>query len=254
MSARFDAHNPKPNGNPVPRLCVSCEARHKGVCGALNEIELEALSKTAGRRKIPAGGLIIAEADPVLTFSNIMEGVAKLSKNLPDGRQQIVELQFAPDFVGRPFDKESHLTIEAATDIMVCTFPKTQFERMIDENSEMKSRIFNQTLRQLDDSREWLVTLGRKTAREKLASFLIYLSRHAKPDKTNVVSLTDDKTPQTIIELPLSRADMADFLGLTIETVSRQLTALRKSGHITLIDARHVHIHSIKSLSNQAGD
>ena len=256
--ARLDVHNPAPDGSLVPKLCTSCVARHQGVCGALRETELATLAKSSGKRHIKAGGLMIAEADPVLTYSNIMSGVAKLSKTLPDGRQQIVELQFAPDFVGRPFDEESHLNIEAATDVHVCTFPKGVFERMLNENPEMKNRIFQQTLRQLDETREWLVTLGRKTAREKIASFLVFIARHARPATYDEhgIEVKAAPTPQNsiVIELPLSRADMADFLGLTIETVSRQLTSLRKTGHISMIDARHIEIPSMRALINEAGD
>lgn len=247
MNKRADVHNPEPDGSVTPRLCEACEARHRGICGALTDGELLALSKVSGKRSLEPGDNIVADSDMVDAYGNILSGVAKLSKTLSDGRQQIVELQFAPDFLGRPFHKESHLTVDAATGVRLCTFPKSTFDRMVSANADLKQRLLDQSLRQLDEARDWMVTLGRKTAREKLASFLAYLARHANPANAA-------QGGNTIVELPLTRSDMADFLGLTIETVSRQLTALRKSGVINLHDARHVEIKSLAKLHQEAGE
>ena len=249
MNKWADIHEHDSEASCAPRLCESCEARHQGICGALTESELLALSKVSGKRVLEPGEMIVADADEVDGYSNILTGVVKLSKTLNDGRQQIVELQFAPDFLGRPFHAESHLTVDAATSVRLCTFPKSTFDRMVASNPELKQRILEQSLRQLDEARDWMVTLGRKTAREKLASFLAYLARHVDPHRA-----TDDHAVPIVVELPLTRADMADFLGLTIETVSRQLTALRKAGLIALVDSRHIEIPSLHRLSREAGD
>jgi CRP/FNR family transcriptional regulator len=247
MNQRADVHHPEPDGSVTPRLCEACEARHRGICGALTDGELLAFSKVSGKRTLDPGSNIISDADHVDSYGNMLSGVAKLSKTLSDGRQQIVELQFAPDFLGRPFHKESHLTVDAATLVRLCTFPKSTFDRMVAANPELKQRLLDQSLRQLDEARDWMVTLGRKTAREKLASFLCYLARHSNPESRPNGSVT-------VVELPLTRSDMADFLGLTIETVSRQLTALRKSSLINLVDSRHVEIRSVARLAQEAGD
>ncbi|MCU0831031.1 MAG: Crp/Fnr family transcriptional regulator [Rhizobiaceae bacterium] len=247
MNQRADVHHPEPDGSVTPRLCEACEARHRGICGALTDGELLALSRVSGKRSLEPGENIISDADLVASYGNMLSGVAKLSKTLSDGRQQIVELQFAPDFLGRPFHKESHLTVDAATVVRLCTFPKSTFDKMVSGNPDLKQRLLDQSLRQLDEARDWMVTLGRKTAREKLASFLAYLARHVNPENR-------EKPGGVVVELPLTRSDMADFLGLTIETVSRQLTALRKSNLINLIDSRHVEIRSMPRLLQEAGD
>ena len=245
---RRDVHHPLADGTVIPKLCLSCEARHRGICGALTAPELVTLSKSAVKKTLHPGETVVGDSRDVLSYSNILSGVAKLSKTLPDGRQQIVGLQFAPDFLGRPFQKESHIDIEAATDISLCTFSRASVERMLNDSSEFKQRLFDQTLEQLDEARDWMVTLGRKTAREKVASFLLLVARHADPEQ----QLEDDGPIN--INLPLTRADMADFLGLTIETVSRQLTALRKAGIITLLDQRLVSIPEIERLKAASGD
>ncbi|TIV76025.1 MAG: cyclic nucleotide-binding domain-containing protein, partial [Mesorhizobium sp.] len=87
----------------VPVLCVSCEARHRGICGALNAGQLVDLAKSTKRHKAEAGKELVGDSRSVERFSNVLSGVVKLTKTLSDGRQQIVGLQFAPDFLGRPF-------------------------------------------------------------------------------------------------------------------------------------------------------
>ena len=109
----------------------------------------------------------------------------------------------------------------------------------------MEHRLHEQHIRELDEAREWMLTLGRKTAIEKLASFLLLIVSHIDPEGEN-------DEPQTEIELPLKRADIADFLGLTIETVSRQITNLRKKGIIDVNDRKSVTILSRSRLQDVA--
>ena len=113
----------------------------------------------------------------------MLSGVVKLTKTLSDGRQQIVGLQFAPDFLGRPFKSESAINAEAATDVSLCSFPEGR-HRADDEGIARSSSTAccEQTLKELDEARDWMVTLGRKTAAEKVASFLLLIARNIDPD------------------------------------------------------------------------
>lgn len=241
---RHDVHNQPAEGEPVPRVCASCEARHRGICGALTPSELLRLSKSSGKRTLLPGETLIGDEQSVQSFANILSGAVKLSKILPDGRQQIVGLQFAPDFLGRPFHRESHLSIEAAATTQICTFPRAEFERLIADSPGLEHRILEQTLMQLDEARDWMVTLGRKSAREKVASFLLAIARYIEPDRSG---------GDIVFDLPLTRSDMADFLGLTIETVSRQLTALKRDRLIQLEGTRRVTVLKHAMLEDAAG-
>jgi len=167
--------------------------------------------------------------------------VVKLCKVMPDGRQQIVGLQFAPDFVGRPFMRESTLSAEAATDAEICVFPRSLLDRMISETPELQRSLHDQALKELDAAREWMLTLGRRTAEEKVASLLHLIATHAEPQTAT----------STAFDLPLSRAEIADFLGLTIETVSRQLTRLRKEGVIRIENIRHIVVPGMDELEKK---
>lgn len=241
MTIRQDVHSAG-----IPVLCRSCEARHRGVCGALEPDQLIKLAKTSSRRAVPPGGELVGDAEAVERYSNVLSGVVKLTKSLPDGRQQIVGLQFAPDFLGRPFKAESAINAEAATEVSLCSFPKTVIERMMKDSQELEHRLLEQKLNELDDARSWMVALGRKTASEKVASFLLMITRNIDP-------AVDVAAGPTSYDLPLSRTDIADFLGLTIETVSRQLTRLRADRVIRIENHRHIIVDSLSRLEQRCG-
>ncbi|QDZ03215.1 helix-turn-helix domain-containing protein [Nitratireductor mangrovi] len=242
MHLRKDVHT-----DGTPALCASCEARHRGVCGALDSAQLVALSKVSRKHKADSGAELIGDSEPVETYSNVLSGVVKLSKMLSDGRQQIVGLQFAPDFLGRPFRPESAISAEAATDVTLCTFPKAAVERMMRESPGLERRLLEQTLKELDEARDWMVTLGRKTAAEKVASLLLLIARNIDPTLAS-------QTGSVTFDLPLTRSDIADFLGLTIETVSRQLTKLRTEGVISIENNRRVIVNDQRRLETRCGN
>ena len=233
---RRDVHN-----SDVPIICRSCEARHKGVCGALSAEQLVHLAKHTTKHVYESETELSAAGDKVESYSNILSGVVKLSKLMADGRQQIVGLQFAPDLLGRPFRRESDVTAEAATNLRVCSFPKSVLDDIMRQSADAEHRLHEQTLKELDEAREWMLTLGRKSASEKVASFLYMIALHIDPEVIHQEGPVE-------FELPLKRADIADFLGLTIETVSRQLTKLRKTGIINIENNRNVVVPSIERL------
>lgn len=209
----------------------------------MSVVQLIELNRVSTKRQISAGGEVIGQGEQIASYSNIVKGVVKLSKMMADGRQQIVGLQFAPDFMGRPFLKESSLTAEAATDAEICAFPRAIIDRLVTDLPDFEHKLHEQSLKELDEAREWMLTLGRKTAQEKVASFLYLIATHIDPLQKFSKNF----------DLPLSRADIADFLGLTIETVSRQMTKLRKDGVIIIENNRHVIVPDGRKLKEAAG-
>jgi CRP/FNR family transcriptional regulator len=236
-----------PDNGPIPAGCSVCGARQFGICKALRTAELFHFSTVTRRRKVAEGETITFEEDEVVDYANIVSGSVKLTKLLSDGRQQIVGLQFAPEFIGKPFADTSTVTVEAATDVELCVFPKGEFDKMMREQPDFEHRLLEQTLLQLDDARIWMVTLGRKSAQEKVTSLLLLLSsRLGEP--------VDEKPQGKRFILPLKRADIADFLGLTIETVSRQMTKLRKMGVIDIEKNLEFTVHNVSDLQGLSGD
>ncbi|MET3663047.1 Crp/Fnr family transcriptional regulator [Aquamicrobium ahrensii] len=231
----------------VPVLCASCEGRNKGICSTLDCEQFVELARTSRKSAAASGAALLGEAERIDRYATILSGVVKLTKTLSDGRQQIVGLQFAPDFLGRPYRSESTLNAEAATEVVLCSFPKDAVERMMQESPELERQLYRQALDELDEAREWMVMLGRKTASEKIASLLVMFARHAASSDT-----TGRNSAR--FDLPLSRADIADFLGLTIETVSRQLTRLRNDKIICIENNRLIIVPDLRRLNARAGN
>lgn len=222
-----------------PHSCETCAVRHRALCGSLSAEELSRLAQISHKRKFPAGQTIISDdADPDY-FTNILSGVVKLTKMLSDGRQQIVGLQFASDFLGRPFRSRSPYFAEAATDVELCCFPNKEFEALLRVTPDIEHRLFESTLSELDAARDWMLILGQKSAQEKVASFLHLLARRAEQSGCHH-SHDFDEHRRVTFTLPLTRSEIGDFLGLTIETVSRQMTKLKGLGVIELDGLRSI--------------
>ncbi|WP_099824381.1 Crp/Fnr family transcriptional regulator [Oceaniglobus indicus] len=227
----------------APSLCLACDARQQGICGALDAPDLRHLGRQSGCREVDAGTELIAAGVRAEGYANILSGVVKLIKLLPDGRQQIVGLQFAPDFLGRPFADCSAVSAEAASPVRLCAFPRAVLEEMTRRSPRLEQRLHAQALRELDEARDWMMILGQKSASEKVASFLLHLSKRIDPYNPGYAACFD---------IPLRRADIADFLGLTIETVSRQLSHLRKAGIISISRNRSVSVLDFTALETAA--
>ncbi|WAJ29483.1 Crp/Fnr family transcriptional regulator [Antarcticirhabdus aurantiaca] len=230
-------------GEPI--ACVGCEARARGVCGALAGDQLVSLSRVSDRRVIRPGEHVGRAAGESESVSNILSGVVSLAKRLPDGRQQIVGLQFAPTLVGRPIAGDDAIEATAAGPVRVCTIPRSAFEGVLTANQAFERRVLSQALSQLDETRDLLVTLARKTALERVATYINMVVRHARP--------VGSPGEPGEIPLPLSRGEMADFLGLTIETVSRKMTELRKAKIVDFANAASLRILSQTRLDQAAG-
>ncbi|QKV17490.1 Crp/Fnr family transcriptional regulator [Oricola thermophila] len=237
----MDTARKNEQSSEIPAICRSCEARHGGICGVLSPDQLKKLNRYTKQYSYESGNELLSAGEEAHRYSNILRGVVKLSKLLADGRQQIVGLQFAPDFMGRLFREESDVIADAATDVTLCTFPRNVIEELVRESPELEHKLHEQALKELDEAREWMLTLGRKTAGEKVASFLYLIAANVDPE------LADHDGPIRF-ELPLKRSDIADFLGLTIETVSRQITKLRKAGVIQIENNRTVIVPDLERL------
>ena len=233
-----------PSAQSLPATCQGCRVRHRGICAVLGPEELQRLAAFARHTRHGAGETLAVESDEATVYANVTSGTVKLSRVLRDGRQQLVGLQFAPDLMGRLFSDESPLSAEAATEVELCRVPKDVIEALVVSSERLKLRLLDQALKDLDDAREWMVTLGRKSAVERVASMLLLIAAR---------SGATDTGSEVVVDLPISRADMADFLGLTVETVSRQMSRLRHEGVITIHGHRCVVIGSLATLKARTG-
>jgi CRP/FNR family transcriptional regulator len=158
----------------------------------------------------------------------------------------MVGLLLPSDFVGRPGRGVAPYDVTATTDLVMCCFRKKPFEDMMATTPHVAQRLLEMTLDELDAAREWMLLLGRKTAREKIASLLAIIARRVSGQKQRIGAVQFD--------LPLTREEMADYLGLTLETVSRQMSALKRDGVIHLQEKRRILVPDLDALSNETGD
>ena len=231
--------------------CDLCVVRNRAICSALDGGELEALNAIGRRRNLKAGESLIWDGEDSVLVANVIEGVLKLSTGTEDGREQIVGVVYPSEFIGRPFGGTSNHGVTALTDARVCVFARRDFDAFAREHPALEHKLLERTLGELDRTRRWMLLLGRKSASEKLASFLLELSERLTPVTCEVDF--GEETGAKRLELPFSRQQIADVLGLTIETVSRQFTRLKSEGVIDLPSRREVVILDPDALAAEAG-
>jgi CRP/FNR family transcriptional regulator len=169
--------------------------------------------------------------------------VIGLHKALPDGRRQTTGFLFAGDFVGLSSRIVNTCGAEAITDVEACRFARPRFEAYIEEHRELGARLLRMTADELSAAHDQMLLLGRKSARERVASFLVQLADRAAARQV----------PSNPVLLPMKRLAIADYLGLTIETISRTFTNLARMGVIELVSVGTVRIVSMPALRDIAG-
>lgn len=176
---------------------------------------------TSLQKRLP-GETLFAEGDEASSIYEIVSGMFRLVKLLPDGRRQITGFLPAGHLLGLAPEGVHVYTAESITEVTVCRYGRAAFERLIEEMPGFAKRLFAQTSHELRANQDQMVLLGRKTATEKVASFLLIFAGQQRGDEAGE------------IDMPMTRRDIADYLGLTIETVSRTFTKLRQDGLIEL--------------------
>lgn len=219
-------------------FCQACTVRNRAICADLETYEIALLNKIGRRRRLEASESLMWEGDDAVYVANVVSGVLKLSTQTSDGREQILGLAYPSDFLGRPFGNTSPYNAEALCETVVCVFRRTDFERFALDHSRLEHKLLERTLSELDRTRRWMLLLGRMNAEERLAALLLEIgARSVAAGCGNSADADIDR-----FELPMSRQQIADILGLTIETVSRQLTKMREDGIIEIRGRRKVTI------------
>ncbi len=239
-------------GQHIPRFngasCGDCPIRYRAVCARCDEDELKQLDEIKYYRSFEAGQTVTWSGDKMDFVASVVTGIATLSQTMEDGRRQMVGLLLPSDFVGRPGRLTAPFDVTATTDLVMCCFRKKPFEDMMQSTPHIAQRLLEMTLDELDAAREWMLLLGRKTAREKIASLLVIIGRRDTSPKPGNHGAT------VRFELPLTREQMADYLGLTLETVSRQMSALKRDGVIELEGKRQIVVPKFDRLRGETGD
>lgn len=236
---------PLPPARPLPyglkpdaQPCAACAARVLSVCDAVDGRDLHRLAALTRPLEVEAHRTFVAAGEPADYLFNITEGVVKVYRLLPDGRQQVTGFLFQGDFLGLSPENPYAFSAEAVTHVRYCRFRREALYQLLEDFPKVEKRLLAIASNELAASQEQIVLLGRKTARERLASFLLMVSRR-------MVRLGKR---EDVIALPMTRLDIADYLGLTVETVSRVFTQFRKEGLIELPKIGSARLKNYKAL------
>lgn len=195
--------------------------------------KLAKLRRLANHLRLSPGQPLFHEGDPADRVFTVTQGTLKLYKLLPDGRRQVTGFMHAGDFLGISVDDEHAFTAEALEQSQMCTFPRMRFDDFVEDHLEMERELYRLAAHELAAAQQQMLLLGRKTAAERVASFFVMLAERVER------SLDGEARH---IDLPMSRSDIADYLGLTKETVSRVLALLKGKRLIRLASLDRIEI------------
>lgn len=181
---------------------------------------LVALEQIGARRGLSRDEEIYAQGDNADSWYKVVSGTVRICKLMADGRRHIAEFFFAGECFGLDDHGERPFSAEAVGDVIVMRFPRLATQRLIAAKPELAGHMWNMTLRSLAHAQTRMLLLGRMTAAERVASFLL--------------ELTERRDVRRNLDLPMSRNDIADYLGLTIETVCRVLSTFKRDGVIAI--------------------
>ena len=233
-------HPPTQFDQPAPVLeanhpCGDCIVRCKAICSVLDSDELKAFRRTGATIRLAPGETLFYEDDPARSVYSLTRGMLRLTKILPDGRRQIADFLFPGDFLGLTLEEGHSFSAEAVTEVEVCQFSTARFQAFATTHPQLERRLFALAAHERAATRQQVLRLGRKSAMERIASFLMML---ANRDRDVPVS----PEGRLMVVLPMSRTDIGDYLGLRIETISREFSAMKAQGLIRLVSTQRVEI------------
>lgn len=223
--------------------CSACSVRGMTICAPLDSQELAQISAIMTSVELEAGAPLFDEGEAAGNVYNVTSGTIKVYKLLPDGRRQVTGFLFAGDFLGLAKQETYAFSAEAVTPCLLCRFPRNRLEDLMQRLPKIEQRLLSIASNELASAQEQMLLLGRKTAREKIASFLLMLAKRAKQRGQT----------ENPVAVPMSRTDIGDYLGLTTETVSRTFTQLKQEGIIQLLPNHQVKLTVRDNLEEIAG-
>ena len=226
-----------------PLACDACAVRDRAACAALDSDARRELAKFGHRRRLKRGETLFAAGDENAMTATLTKGVLKVSTFDGDGTEHIVSLIHPAGFAGELFSPHAAHDIVALTDVELCVFPRAQYELALQRFPELGMALLRRSSQDLAESRRLLAAVTGRSAMQRVGGFLMALARAANDTECH---------PAREFDLVLSRGEIGSLLGLTIETVSRQLTKLEKDGVIRRQGARGIKLEDAARLEKLA--
>jgi len=222
--------------------CLHCTVRHLSVCSALNDEEMHALKHITLSRAVPSGARIARMGEMRNHVYTVTEGALRLVRTLADGRRQVSGFVLPGDYLGLGSTSKHRFDVEAIVDSCVCRAPYVQMQELCQRYPQLEQKLRQRACEALDMAQDNALALARLQPLERLADFLLRLAA-----REAVLGQVSNR-----IWLPMGRGDIADHLGLTVETVSRTFTRLRQQEMIALPHLNTVEILDFSGLQRLA--
>ena len=223
--------------------CHECGVRRTAICGILDDEQIVEMGRMMTQKWIEPGQFVVLEGDPGDHAYTVTEGVIKVFKSLVDGRVQITGFLLPGDFLGMPSRGQFMYSAEAISRARLCVFPRRPLLDLFDRSPGLEKRLLEIVNDELTLAQDHMLLLGRRTADERVACFLLEFAERFSCAGWSVDPLT----------LPVGRGDIADYLGLSLETVSRSFSRLKKKGILSLPNKRQVVILEAERLNELGG-
>lgn len=211
--------------HPTSVQCGDCKVRSLSVCAALEDSELGHLEALAENIRFAEKETILLQGDPAGSVYNVTQGTIRLYRLLSDGRRQIVGFLLPGDFLGLSLADHYAFSADAIEPVGVCRFSRTGFVHLVEAKPVLLRRLYEVATHELTLAQDHMLLLGRRTAEEKVAVFLVAFRRRLRHLGASGIT----------IPLPMTRQDIADYLGLTLETVSRVISKLARDRLILVV-------------------
>jgi CRP/FNR family transcriptional regulator len=223
--------------------CHECGVRRTAICGVLDDEQIVDLGRMMTQKWVEPGQFVVLEGDPGDYAYTVTEGIIKVFKSLADGRVQITGFLLPGDFLGMPSRGRFVYSAEAIGRARLCVFPHRPLRALFDRSPGLKKRLFEIVNDELTLAQDHMLLLGRRRADERVACFVLeFAARFARAG-----------WPVDPMTLPVGRGDIADYLGLSLETVSRSFSRLKKAGVLSLPTKSQVMILDAERLERLGG-
>ena len=219
--------------------CATCEIRSYSFCRCLKDDQLNIFSKISSEKEFKNKQTVFLQEEESKNLYNITQGNIKIYKLLRDGRIQIIGFLYPGDFFGSYKKGKYNYSAESIGDVKLCVFKQEVLDNYLEKNMNLAKELLHMTSHELTLAQDRIGVLGKLNANQRMATFILNISKQRAR-----IGWQDNP-----ISLPMVRQDIADYLGLTLETVSRELTKLKTSNLIKVLSSSQIYLRDKASLS-----
>ena len=220
--------------------CAVCKIRSYSFCRCLPEEQLNIFSNISEEKEFEDKKTIFLQQEPSKNLYNITKGNVKIYRLLSDGRIQIIGFLYPGDFFGSYREEKYNYSAESIGDLRVCVFKLSSLDDYLEKNMKLAKELLHMTSHELTLAQDRMMLLGKMSASERVAKFILNISKQR-------LRIGWQNNP---ISIPMTRQDIADYLGLTLETISREFTKLKSTNTIKFLTPKQIYITDRDKLSS----